>query len=129
MTKVAPSSSRSMFITPRTTNVESYANTSVPRLHNFDMVNKEIPLQQITVVNAVELMLLGILVICIISGNVLVICAFATVGRKMRTITNYFVVSLAVSDIFVGVFSVPCWMWLQISMNHLIIFYAFIWAP
>ncbi|XP_066911282.1 octopamine receptor beta-2R-like [Clytia hemisphaerica] len=67
-------------------------------------------------VNVVSLLMLGTLVICIIGGNVLVISAFMTNGRKIQTITNYFVVSLAVSDILVGVFSVPFWMLVEI--NH-----------
>ena len=74
-----------------------------------------IPVKHFTVVDVFGLIILGILVIFIIGGNILVISAFATVGRKIRTVTNYFVVSLAVSDILVGAFSVPFWMWVQIS--------------
>ena len=75
---------------------------------------RQIP-TSLSLVNVASLFTLASLICCIIGGNVLVICAFITVGRKIRTITNYFVVSLAVSDILVGVFSVPFWMLVQIS--------------
>ena len=73
---------------------------------------RQIP--SLSLVNVASLFTLASLICCIIGGNVLVICAFITVGRKIRTITNYFVVSLAVSDILVGVFSVP-----SVSYTHL----------
>ncbi|EDO35278.1 predicted protein, partial [Nematostella vectensis] len=43
-----------------------------------------------------------------LSGNILVILAFKTY-RKLRTKTNYFVVSLAIADILVSLFSMPIW--------------------
>ena len=76
---------------------------------------------QYTYVDTIGLLLLGVLICCIIGGNVLVISAFITVGRKIRTITNFFVVSLAVSDILVGVFSIPFWMMLQLSKSKFFI--------
>ncbi|XP_041710082.2 adenosine receptor A2a-like [Coregonus clupeaformis] len=42
-----------------------------------------------------------------IAGNILV-CLAVTLNRKLRTVTNYFLVSLAVADIFVGVLAIPC---------------------
>ena len=80
---------------------------------------RQIP-TSLSLVNVASLFTLASLICCIIGGNVLVICAFITVGRKIRTITNYFVVSLAVSDILVGVFSVPFWMLVQISKSFYI---------
>ncbi|KAM4529179.1 adenosine A2c receptor [Fundulus diaphanus] len=40
-------------------------------------------------------------------GNLLV-CAAVALNRKLRTVTNYFLVSLAVADICVGVIAIPC---------------------
>lgn len=40
-------------------------------------------------------------------GNSLV-CAAVGLNRKLRTVTNYFLVSLAVADICVGVIAIPC---------------------
>ncbi|XP_074540852.1 adenosine A2c receptor [Halichoeres trimaculatus] len=41
------------------------------------------------------------------SGNLLV-CAAVGLNRKLRTVTNYFLVSLAVADICVGAIAIPC---------------------
>lgn len=40
-------------------------------------------------------------------GNLLV-CAAVGLNRKLRTVTNYFLVSLAVADICVGAIAIPC---------------------
>ena len=50
----------------------------------------------------------AILVLGTIFGNVLVIAAFSLYSR-MRSVTNYFVVSLACSDLCVALFSMPVW--------------------
>ena len=49
------------------------------------------------------------LVIAILStvGN-LMVCAAVALNRKLRTVTNYFLVSLAVADICVGALAIPC---------------------
>ena len=49
-----------------------------------------------------------VLALCTIFGNVLVIVAFSSYAR-MRTVTNYFVVSLACTDLCVAIFSMPVW--------------------
>lgn len=49
-----------------------------------------------------------ILILLTIFGNVLVIMAFKTF-RRMRQVTNYFIVSLAVTDLLVAVFAMPIW--------------------
>lgn len=50
--------------------------------------------------------LLCILIPVIVIGNILVILAFVTT-RRLRTNTNYFVVSLAFADVMVGGLSLP----------------------
>uniref|UniRef100_A0A665TM82 G-protein coupled receptors family 1 profile domain-containing protein n=1 Tax=Echeneis naucrates TaxID=173247 RepID=A0A665TM82_ECHNA len=49
------------------------------------------------------------LVIAVLStfGNLLV-CVAVGLNRKLRTVTNYFLVSLAVADILVGTIAIPC---------------------
>ncbi|XP_034384006.1 adenosine receptor A1-like [Cyclopterus lumpus] len=49
------------------------------------------------------------LVIAVLSiiGNLLV-CAAVGLNRKLRTVTNYFLVSLAVADVCVGTIAIPC---------------------
>jgi len=56
----------------------------------------------------VSTFLLIIIIILTLLGNSLVIRAFFAF-RKLRNVTNYFVVSLAVTDILVAVFSMPVW--------------------
>ncbi|XP_068746790.1 octopamine receptor beta-2R-like [Montipora capricornis] len=51
-------------------------------------------------------------------GNILVILAFKCFSR-LRRVTNYFVVSLAVTDILVAVVSMPVWVAYIISGLHL----------
>lgn len=49
-----------------------------------------------------------LIIVLAIAGNVLVILAFKGF-RRIRRVTNYFVVSLAVADILVAVVSMPVW--------------------
>ena len=51
---------------------------------------------------------LVIIIVMALFGNVLVVVAFA-VFQKLRTVTNYFIVSLAVADILVAAISMPVW--------------------
>uniref|UniRef100_UPI001EAF74A4 adenosine receptor A2b-like n=1 Tax=Oncorhynchus gorbuscha TaxID=8017 RepID=UPI001EAF74A4 len=48
-----------------------------------------------------------IIALLTIAGNFLV-CLAVNRNRKLRTVTNYFLVSLSVADIFVGVLAIPC---------------------
>eukprot|EP00794_Sanderia_malayensis_P005691 gene5691-6392_t len=51
---------------------------------------------------------LVVLILLILFGNWLVIGIFCQY-RPLRTVTNYFIVSLAVADILVAVFCIPIW--------------------
>ncbi|XP_078358182.1 D(1)-like dopamine receptor isoform X3 [Oculina patagonica] len=60
-----------------------------------------------------ESLFFGVLSIVILAGNTLV-CTAIYKNRKLRTKTNYYLVSLAVADIMVGVFSVPYWIYFRL---------------
>lgn len=61
-----------------------------------------------------ESLFFGILSVVILAGNALV-CTAIYKNRKLRTKTNYYLVSLAVADIMVGVFSVPYWVYFRLG--------------
>lgn len=61
-----------------------------------------------------ELIFLLLLALLAIFGNGLVCAAFAT-NKRLRILTNYYVVSLAVSDILVGSINIPLWMYIRSS--------------
>lgn len=50
------------------------------------------------------------------SGNLLIIIAFFTT-TKLKTKTNYFIFSLAVADLLVGLFSVPLWIYFILTLD------------
>lgn len=53
----------------------------------------------------------AIIALVAVFGNLLVVTAFF-INDKLRTVTNYFVLGLAVADILVGAISVPLWMYM-----------------
>ncbi|XP_065071521.1 probable G-protein coupled receptor No9 [Rhopilema esculentum] len=66
-----------------------------------------------TALDTVLSVYLGFVVILILAGNTLVISAFALGSRRMKTYTNYFIVNLAISDMLVGMLSVPYWIYIS----------------
>lgn len=58
--------------------------------------------------------LMSFVIFLALFGNGLVILAFYRF-RELRTVTNYFVVSLAVADILVASLSMPSWMYIRLS--------------
>ncbi|XP_072218972.1 adenosine A2c receptor [Leuresthes tenuis] len=51
------------------------------------------------------------------AGNLLV-CGAVGLNRKLRTVTNYFLVSLAVADICVGAIAIPCAILTDVGLPH-----------
>lgn len=68
-----------------------------------DLVSDELIRQYHVILSFIVLGLINVVVIC---GNTLVIAAVA-VTSKLQTITNYFIVSLAVADLLVGLTTLP----------------------
>ena len=54
-----------------------------------------------------EVLLLSVVVVLGIMGNVLV-CIAISVEKKLQNVTNYFLMSLAVADLFVSLIVMPC---------------------
>ena len=52
-----------------------------------------------------------IIALVAVFGNLMVVTAFF-INDKLRTVTNYFVLGLAIADILVGAISVPLWMYM-----------------
>ena len=62
--------------------------------------------------NIASTILYAFLSLFIILGNVLVVAAFRF-NRRLRTINNTFLVGLAVSDLLVGLISIPLWIYIS----------------
>ena len=56
----------------------------------------------------VSVLLYALLVILSLTGNCLVIMAFRN-NAKLRTVSNYFIISLAASDLLISVVTLPLW--------------------
>lgn len=56
----------------------------------------------------------GVLILLTITGNGIVCASFYTF-RDLRTICNYFIISLAISDISVAILGMPFWLILQLT--------------
>ena len=58
--------------------------------------------------------LLAFLLVVTVAGNSLILAAYLR-NARLRTVSNKFVVSLALSDLLVGAISVPVWMYMSLS--------------
>jgi hypothetical protein len=86
--------------TTMTNGTEAYNVSNDTALYNSSEYEKYIGIMSF-------FFLILILVISLL-GNVLVILSFRAVP-KLRTVTNFFVVSLAVADLLISMFSMPIW--------------------
>ena len=62
----------------------------------------------------VSLVFLFLIAVFSVAGNGLVCAAFAT-NKRLRILTNFYVVSLAVADILIGSVNIPMWMYIRSS--------------
>ncbi|XP_020901923.1 D(1B) dopamine receptor [Exaiptasia diaphana] len=77
-------------------------------------VNQLPPLQESSATDTIVFLLFCLsLSIVIIAGNGLIVLAYRT-NTRLRNKANTFLVSLAVSDILVGIVSLPCWVVVQL---------------
>ncbi|XP_020900268.1 tyramine receptor 1 [Exaiptasia diaphana] len=88
-------------------NLSNVTNTSGPQ-------SKMIPMPSLAqrVISAIAM---SVLIILSISGNSLVIASFYYYKKIRRSVTNCFIVSLAVSDLMVAFLSEPFWLSYQIT--------------
>ncbi|XP_065071997.1 D(2) dopamine receptor A-like isoform X2 [Rhopilema esculentum] len=94
------------------TNFTSNSNLT-SSIYNLTVLNETMRSsfpQSYTKAGAIEITFLVFLMIVIIFGNSMVCLAFSSVDRQLRTVTNYFVINLALSDILVGTFSMSFWL-------------------
>lgn len=82
-------------------NVSLTENTTASVTNTSNLVDPSIHMQKLALAA-----LLSIVIVVVIIGNTLVILAVITT-RRLRTVTNCFVMSLAVADWLVGVFVMP----------------------
>ena len=71
--------------------------------------------------NIVAVFFVALLIVLTLLGNV-VVCACFYCFRELRTICNYFIISLSVADILVALLAMPLWLLLQL-------YYPSWWGP
>ncbi|EDO47702.1 predicted protein [Nematostella vectensis] len=68
--------------------------------------------------NVVRAILVALLILLNLSGNIMV-CACFYSNRSLRTLCNYFIVSLSLADICIALFAMPFWLVIQLTNNQL----------
>lgn len=64
---------------------------------------------------AISTLATSVLIILTLAGNALVLAAFYTYKRIRRSVTNWFIVSLAIADILVALLTEPFWMSVELT--------------
>lgn len=92
---------------------QTFYSSRAPDIH-IHTTNKSRAMADCTLDGSLWTSLIFFFLIAILAifGNGLVCAAFAT-NKRLRILTNYYVVSLAVSDILVGSFNIPLWMYIM----------------
>ena len=66
--------------------------------------------------NIIAAMFVALLIIVALGGNFIVVASFCTF-RDLRTKCNFFIISLAISDILVALIAMPFWFTIQLTDN------------
>ena len=101
-------------------NNDSNTNTNLSEYNSDDLRDEVI--SEVGASDLVQIVLLGLLVVISVMGNLLVVSAVIK-EQRLRTYTNYFIVSLACADLLVSVVVVPVSIVYQVRFfTHLILF-------
>lgn len=95
--------------TPEDDNVSATLVTDVAVCMTYDLVK-----WTVTRSSVIFILILTALDVMVIGGNILVIAAVYS-SQKLRSVTNFFIVSLAVADLLVGVAVLPFSATLEVS--------------
>lgn len=88
-------------------NIPSYSTLRNWTANNTDEDNNgQHPITELSVIDVIIIAACSVLIVCALLGNVLVIFSVAT-NRRLRTVTNCYIVSLAVADTLVAVLVMP----------------------
>ena len=89
-------------------------------LHNYSTNHSVDPFVYLKITSQTELdiavAMYVVLMLSILAGNGLVLAAFK-VNKRLRSSTNMLIMGLAVSDLLVGLVSIPCWLYIFLSAN------------
>lgn len=90
------------------TNITLFSNTTQPMARGGGVSYSNLSKESVIV----ACFFYTIIALVAVFGNLMVVTAFF-INDKLRSVTNYFVLGLAVADILVGAISVPLWMYIM----------------
>jgi len=95
---------------------QTWRSNNISKIQNVTNTTSSSESRALTSEVVLEVFILAAIEMLILSGNALVMLAFFKGPRRMRTITNYFVVNLAISDLMVGCLSLPFWICFRLGI-------------